>query len=490
MLPAVVATKVYLVWTNSLVNNGRWTSTKASLAKAPMCSVSFTEKPQAVAWEHLDLGAWFGFQEVIYKDPVDLRALAFDAWLAEATYVTFEFGRDNEITRGLRLSVNAAYPNAYLRIAPDGEFVEKITMSDCGLRARVWNHIELRRQESGLALKVNGAPVDLPAGIEPGINALGFRGCHRSVLIDNVIGTPLHGWRRIVERFANHRHGPLAFVAALAAVLASGGVLAAIQYRLRVTARHIAFSVITQNGVLSVIAGCAWLYFAFVQTIYPSFNIDQSVMAERARAAADTNAAITTRLAQYVARAGTEPFEIMFLGTSQTWGEGITNSEDTFVERIECELNARAGQDRYLCLNASAAGAYAFTLRLLYQGAWVNLKPDLVVVILSSNDWNGTEFAQSLSGIVDLNQRNGIKTLFVLEANSIEARPGELDMHPIMRQVAAAKNVPLANLHECLKSPYDSGFLWWDLVHLSSYGHRLAAECLLDAMTQAHLLPQ
>ena len=54
---------------------------------------------------------------------------------------------------------------------------------------------------------------------------------------------------------------------------------------------------------------------------------------------------------------------------------------------------------------------------------------------------------------------------------------------PRPQWIAADDNrfgVPVLDLHGHLSAPevVDSGFLWWDYVHLSSYGHRRAAEWL------------
>ena len=47
-----------------------------------------------------------------------------------------------------------------------------------------------------------------------------------------------------------------------------------------------------------------------------------------------------------------------------------------------------------------------------------------------------------------------------------------------MRNISTQYHVPLLDLNGYLTSDgvYDSGFLWWDLVHLTSYGQELAAE--------------
>jgi hypothetical protein len=49
-----------------------------------------------------------------------------------------------------------------------------------------------------------------------------------------------------------------------------------------------------------------------------------------------------------------------------------------------------------------------------------------------------------------------------------------------VRNVAGEFDAPVFDLYSYLNSDdvYDSGFLWWDSVHLSSYGQDLAAQWL------------
>ena len=69
-----------------------------------------------------------------------------------------------------------------------------------------------------------------------------------------------------------------------------------------------------------------------------------------------------------------------------------------------------------------------------------------------------------------------------LEPNSPEATPGELPLHPVMRRVAAEQGVPLVDLHAALRRDQPLGFLWWDFVHPTSFGHRRIAEHLAPAV--------
>jgi hypothetical protein len=115
------------------------------------------------------------------------------------------------------------------------------------------------------------------------------------------------------------------------------------------------------------------------------------------------------------------------------------------------------------------------------------LRPDAVVINLSSNDSvrvNGSSadagagtFAASLNAFADLNASKGIRTIFMLEPNSMERRLERLgENHRVMREIAHARGVPVIEVQDYLNENSDRGFLWWDEVHLTSFGLRLTAE--------------
>jgi len=103
-------------------------------------------------------------------------------------------------------------------------------------------------------------------------------------------------------------------------------------------------------------------------------------------------------------------------------------------------------------------------------------RPDLIILDLSNND-DARSFDKGLRSLLEWTGSIHSKTLFILEANSPEVDKIR-DRHAIMRNISTQYHVPLLDLNGYLTSDgvYDSGFLWWDHVHLTSYGQELAAE--------------
>jgi len=169
---------------------------------------------------------------------------------------------------------------------------------------------------------------------------------------------------------------------------------------------------------------------------------------------------------------------ILFVGSSQTWGAGARHQEDAFVARI-CSLLDKDG-GRHECINSGICGEWAPSLVGLYEKEWSRFRPQLVVVNLGNNDGDPQAFGEALEELARFNRQRGIAMLFVMEANSTESDTTSLERkHGIMREVAARHQIRVADLHHYLAEHRDDGFLWWDFVHLTSFGHSLAAGYLI-----------
>jgi lysophospholipase L1-like esterase len=174
-----------------------------------------------------------------------------------------------------------------------------------------------------------------------------------------------------------------------------------------------------------------------------------------------------------------DEIRVLFVGTSQTWGAGARVLGETFVFQAERMWNEKlAGRGKAACMKGGISGQNSSVLRERYSKEWIEFQPDVVVINLGTNDTNMEAFRANLARFVELNGERGIRTVFALEANSIEHRPTSLPQHADMRKVAEEKGVEVIDVHGLLKERYDEGFLWWDFVHPTSFGHRLIAEVI------------
>ena len=178
-----------------------------------------------------------------------------------------------------------------------------------------------------------------------------------------------------------------------------------------------------------------------------------------------------------------DEYRILFLGSSQTRGIGATKHEDVFVYQLEQKLNQNSRQQTFRCFNGAIPGSNARVQYELYMKEFIQLRPNMVAINLSNNDndFDEREFVDYLEKIIRFNKEKDIKTVFILEPNSIEHRYF-VPLHDVMKEIAFRNDIVIFDLHNFLRERYDSGFIWWDSVHMSSYGHKLSAEFLYEKL--------
>jgi lysophospholipase L1-like esterase len=183
---------------------------------------------------------------------------------------------------------------------------------------------------------------------------------------------------------------------------------------------------------------------------------------------------------------------VVFLGSSQTWGAGATRRADTFVACLGRMLEARRAPDAapIKAINAGVVGYTTTTMAARYIAEISLLRPDVTVVDMGNNDPDAPQLGRQLDALAAFNEARGIRTVFILEANTLEGSPsdqpedwGRLHRnHRAMRDVAARRGIAVIDLHHALLEHQDEGFIWWDKVHLTSFGNALAADLLYPAI--------
>ena len=170
---------------------------------------------------------------------------------------------------------------------------------------------------------------------------------------------------------------------------------------------------------------------------------------------------------------------VLALGGSQTWGAGARTTDAVWTEQLEAAL-----EGRYRVWNAGISGYDSRALVSLYRDRWASLRPQLVVAVFGANDDDPASLEASLEELVRVSRDFGAQLLLVQEPVAPEAPrlPDFVANRERMAAAAARHGVPLLDMHEALAQRRDEGLLWWDFVHLSSYGQSLFAEALTPAV--------
>lgn len=483
LLLALLATglfaKTWLQTGNTLHAGGRWESAKVGLSYGILGSVSFLTTRTALFRERLNLGAWHAHHELRWHEPVEPEEIGLRFRLPGEGTFTVLLGDDREGFDALRFSRSPGLEGGCMRVAPGGRFErhEPLPGTSADALGSGWHVVLWQRGQvflDGQELGACGGPRERPVQLALRATA------GRKTWVDDLRIVGRDG-TVVEESFANRRDLPKVALIALLLVLGVSSLAwrgaRAARERGEVSGGAI---LLLAQLVLAAIAGLwfatEWIYLGRLHPEQPDFaGYENNIEYE---------GEIVPRLAREYALAPAVPGvrRVVFLGSSQTWGSGAATPEEPWVERLERRWNEAAASDtRVECINA---GIPAFTgpqIFPLWSEVWSAWAPELVIIDLGNNDRDLEALEQGLRELVAFNTERHIRTVFVLEPNTIEARSekdlaGLLDRHEVLRQVGARTGTRVLDLHAALVARRGEGFLWWDRVHLTSFGHQLMAE--------------
>ncbi len=456
-------------WIHTLQRNGNWTSTKTSLEKGVMGAWSFMLTHRALANSHLDLGTWHGFQEVFYHQPIQYQQLQFDFKLAENSCLICYYAGKSDTLFAVRISNHPVYVPATLTIV-NSAFIKKTPIHLSDLKAD-WNTFSISNLHDTLILSLNhgiGLKVPIPSDITT--NRIGFRGYENPVWIDNIVATDPNGKALFREKFRMpFPHWPVIILLILCANL-----LYLFLPRLRPL---LLIAVVNISLILTFIA---LFYFFRGQNLYPQeWMINWQQKTTTIETKAEANKAIEGKMKGWKQTGKTM---IMFLGTSQTWGAGATTENMAFTERF-CQMANQNENLNVTCINTGISGINSDTIISYYQNLWIQHEPDICIINLSVNDAGNPRFAANLERITDINRSSGITTVLIPEPIYGSVKEITLN-HKIIAYLAAKNQLPLIDVSVHLQKHADDGFLYWDFVHLTDFGHALFAEKLYQEISE------
>ena len=468
MLSSFFCARFYSIQQNSLFNNKNWSSTKVSLKKGVVGAVAFFTTRRTLVQDHLDLGSWHGLNEIILKKEIDPIQVSFDFLMEPKSHLVFLYGKNRESFNAIRFSTSELFPSAFLHAEADGHFSNVITFVPHGMRSG-WNKAII---QFGPVIKLflnDEMAFMTPFGDQPA-GKVGFRGFNpesTKLLVDNL--KIMAADRVFAEDFSN----PKEFTYFLICVVFLTFMV--------LVFRRFPFHTLGLLVTLSLVSGIVYYvdYNYFYDT-YPTSEsqIDhwlRSVNVSEFKNNVEYDEQIKKRVQKKFNDSLPASFHLALLGSSQTWGAGASTLKESLEEVLLEDLNKRNPDAHVELLNLAVSGHTAETQYEMFSkySAW----PDLVIINLSNNDGGQEKLHDYIEKIILVCQKQGTKVVLVAEPNFPDAiRPHLMKNHDVLRQLAQTYHLKVIELHSEMTDRRHFSFLWWDNVHMTSFGQRIAAE--------------
>lgn len=534
LLAAYFLTAAVLYAENSLFHNGDWVAESANLQLGLAASDDFVQNRFSLAGNVLNLGAFGGYQTLLSRKPYALRKLEIEFSVPEDSYLDLVLSRTAERVEGVRVSRRADLVSAVFRGTPDGGITEARRIELPPDSQSEWRRLSLQWGSSSSGSTLDGVSFDGP--LEPPEGVIGVHSGFRGARVKD-IRIETRDRKQIYFTFDNQKaRVKLFFVNFFLLILLAWGfssITTRKNPRMKIAA-WLAF------GLLVTVCSGIWYafdFFYYSRKLYASNKVVRINAVPRLDSAAeDLRVSFFRswyRLAgvppispeeirkigywgrEYLwgytychSAAGCRPSEVafavkmperpkvpirrlMFFGTSQTMGIGATDFEDSFFYRVHKGVAAGVEKGTILeSLNYSRPAPSSKRLFDGYEKEIMEFQPDLVVVNIPESAVKG-EFQQKMEYVFKLNRRQGISTIALAEGESFEVgRAAPLArIRETLETAARRYNVPVLPLNEFLNGSeiINSGNLWWDESHLTSYGQKRVAEWLTPVVLKGVL---
>lgn len=522
LFPCVLIwTEIILYSENNLYRHPQWIAAKRMLEFTVVGTDEFLIARASLAQNELHLGSWWGFQGLTYRKQLTPQKINIRATLTKNSYLYVLFG-DPLHQSGLRISNNADKSTAYIAASAQGEIFEEKILN--GQITEGPHDIQFEWSPGKIQISLDQKLL-YESNSFPQQGLLTLRNGREDVRIKSVQIEERNGIFHD-ENFRNSQ-GRIQVLALVCALFLIVGVLLC----LKKDKKMVLLTYLTILITAGVIGGSFYLFDFYIgssvqQTILTKSLHQGSPLESHAYEVARYNffrvisswvgispvtqdeifrlgypkrrysegplycdsagcRALEPDQAPVVIHAPKKDPRILFIGTSQTVGAGADTIHQTFFALIHNYM-----QNHYSTslqsMNMAISGSRSEELIRKYHEFYQPFAPDVVVINLGFNDRPKQLRANLPAFIKDLHSE-GKLVLLVEEATTPEDPMDHSEAHQILEKVSKEQNAPLLRLHEYLKDPgiAKKGMLWWDPVHMTSFGQKLTADWLGPQILEA-----
>ena len=460
-----------------------WDSGKIHVARGLTGSHAFVTTRVALAEQNLNLTAWNGGQEVYTRESVRPEKIEFNFTVSPAGYFIWEFDRDPTGYFGMRLSLEPVFKNLFFTADNKDQFI-KTELADIRIN-KDSNHFVALFTADEVRIEINQKEIKFPWKRSRPSGQIGFRAGLNYTTVDDIsIKTDA---KLIFEDFSVLKPAfKLSFIIWVSLLLV--GLLLVRKKSLQAFA-SIGFFILSLLFAL--------FNFYDYYKIRPTYPLPTDILENTFRHFNETlqknifekPEEIKIRLQDEVSHFSQSENNIYFIGSSQTWGAGARESNDTLVSTTCRELKKHVKTEVH-CANAAISGHLLRDQMALLNELSMEKKlslPVLYVVNMTSNDSQNVDYEKQVQLLISFVKYKNQKIIFFKEPNFNTASTLNKN-YEILDRLANENLITVSDLNQELFDKRDSGILWWDVVHLTSHGQWLAGQFMAQQILKLSIL--
>ena len=457
----------------------------------------------ALLGERLNLGAWFGYQDVQYREGIDdFETMAVRVELDPDSYLWVYLNCDEAECVALRMSTTPEFANGIYAIKKSGEMT-KIAAGEI-LEAGA-HRIGIVADSNRMHLVSIDGRVVHNVKYGSGTSAvLRFRSGEIPAFVSDIEVTGKNHQRLRLNFAAKFQYVRFLGIFAVLLVLA---LLVGFATRKPNYGFMVTFVFLSLGIILFIFDKFYWGRLYLTREMNPKHEIssDVALSFEEARKSffkvaeppqkrpaditiddiqiIDRNGNVTAaRSVDSVPANSAGTLKIAIAGGSQSWGGGASSLAATWGARFVKELAQKTGRN-VVGVNFSICGGklYNFMQR---TDQILKFRPDLIIVNFGYNDevTPDSHFESQLNDFIAQLAAAKLNVLFSIEAISIEHRTRETVKAPLIRRLVSKNNYETVSLHDSIAKAdtRNSGVLWQDHVHFTDFGQEQAAKFFIN----------
>ncbi len=465
----------------NLYEDGKWQSAKTKLEKGVWGGWAMMLTNAGLKGGELNINAWHGYQDITLKRARPLRAVQFSYGPAGVpfSYIINETDTGNN---GIMF-----YPNGLNRLRlfttdAAGKFLDTHDITMPSVKHHYREHAEIKFTGDSVSVYINHIFAARFSFVSPPVFNCGFKGSseYKELFIDNVKIFNKNAAPVLIEKFKYpFRIYSLSFGYLFLWLV----VLVYCLNRKQMSAYIVYLSFLSALGV-----AIAFAYYYYIGCGKYSYNA-KDISWHGIKSSIETDEMVSARIDSIYpleSIAGKKTVVIV-MGASQTWGAGASDSKSIFTSLLQDSLRRVLSDTNITVINVAVSAISPESMYQSYVRRWALYKPALLIVNASNNDVDTAVLKTNLQAMISFNQQHKIKTLLIEGPSDGAKLPCEKDL--ALRTIARGNGLSSIEMLAYMGQYADSGYCWWDAVHLTDYGHFLFAGRVLPFTVAALKTP-